>query len=165
MKLVKITTTDVARVMPIINSAKQHLKEQGINQWQMGYPDEERIIADAKVGKGFFVKEEDVIIAYLYIDLEGDPAYEQLKGQWVVEQPYVVVHRMALCEDKRGQGRSAAIFSLVEAYAKQRNINYFRLDTDEGNKKMQHILKKNGFNYRGILRFDNSEKMGFDKLL
>ncbi len=151
--------------MPIINSAKRHLKEQGINQWQMGYPDEERIIKDAQVGKGFFVKENDEIIAYLFIDLEGEPAYDNLSGQWSTEQPYVVVHRMAICEKQRGKRRSSGIFALVEAFAQQHHINYFRIDTDEGNKKMQHILRSNGFSYRGIINFDNSEKMGFDKLL
>lgn len=42
-------------------------------------------------------------------------------------------------------------------------ISNFRVDTDSDNKKMQHILKKNGFDYCGTIWFDNSEKIAFDK--
>jgi len=30
---------------------------------------------------------------------------------------------------------------------------------------MQHILAKQGFQYRGTIRFDNSEKIAYEKLL
>ena len=40
MKLRLTTTNDLTAVMTIINQAKVYFKEQGINQWQDGYPDE-----------------------------------------------------------------------------------------------------------------------------
>ncbi len=44
MKLRLTTTNDLTAVMTIINQAKVYFKEQGINQWQDGYPDELTII-------------------------------------------------------------------------------------------------------------------------
>ena len=44
MKLRLTTTNDLTAVMTIINQAKVYFKEQGINQWQDGYPDELTIL-------------------------------------------------------------------------------------------------------------------------
>ena len=48
MKLRLTTTNDLNAVMTIINQAKKYFKEQGINQWQDGYPNENSIINDIR---------------------------------------------------------------------------------------------------------------------
>ncbi len=163
MKLVKATINDTKKAMQIINMAKKHLKEQDIDQWQNGYPDINCITNDTQSERGFFVCENEEILAYLYIDFSGEPAYENIDGEWLCNEKYVVVHRMAISENARGKRLSAEIFRLVEDFAKKQGVYYFRVDTDEANLKMQHILKKNGFEYRGKICFDNSEKIAFDK--
>ncbi len=154
---------DVA--MNIINMAKKHLKEQGIDQWQNGYPDHTVIQNDIRQGKGFFVIDGDEINGYLCIDFDGEPAYETLNGEWVTDDKYVVVHRMAFTDSARGKGISTTVFNLVEEMAREKGIRSFRVDTDEANLKMQHVLKKNGFTYRGTIWFDNSQKIAFDKII
>ncbi len=163
MLLRKIELCDVEAVMEIINTAKRHLKEQGIDQWQKGYPDKACICEDAMNQTGYFIMEEELILGYLCIDYAGEPAYEALKGTWDSEKPYVVVHRMAFTEHARGKHLSSQVFRLVEEMSVAKGVYSFRIDTDEENKKMQHILKKNGFTYRGIVWIDNSEKIAFDK--
>lgn len=49
--------------------------------------------------------------------------------------------------------------------AKAKGISNFRVDTDADNQIMQHVLKKNGFVYCGVIWFDNSEKIAFEKLI
>ncbi len=157
----QLSETDIA--MNIINGAKKHLKEQGIDQWQKGYPDYDCIKNDAINNKGFFAVDNDKIVGYLCIDFDGEPAYDNLQGSWSSDNSYVVVHRMAISEATRGQNLSSQIFKLVEKMSAEKGINNFRVDTDAANVKMQHILKKNGFIYRGTIWFDNSEKIAFDK--
>lgn len=151
--------------MEMIDEAKRHLKQQGINQWQTGYPDAACIQGDIDNGNGFFVAEEERILGYLCVDFNGEPAYDHLCGQWQSDENYVVMHRMALTEHARGRGICDDIFGLVEEMSKQKGVYAFRVDTDADNKKMQHILTKNGFAYRGTIRFDNSDKIAFDKTL
>ncbi|ONI43292.1 GNAT family N-acetyltransferase [Candidatus Epulonipiscium fishelsonii] len=161
LRLMQLSETDIA--MNIINGAKKHLKEQGIDQWQKGYPDYDCIKNDAINNKGFFAVDNDKIVGYLCIDFDGEPAYDNLQGSWSSDNSYVVVHRMAISEATRGQNLSSQIFKLVEKMSAEKGINNFRVDTDAANVKMQHILKKNGFIYRGTIWFDNSEKIAFDK--
>ncbi len=163
MELIKITLTDVEKAMCIINMAKKHLKDQGIDQWQDGYPDTACITNDAKTGKGYFLKENDDIYGYLCVDFDGEKAYDTLNGTWACEDEYVVMHRLAISENSRGKGLGVKVFKLVEQLAASRGIHYFRVDTSEGNQKMQHILKKNGFEYRGVIWYDNGERIAFDK--
>lgn len=105
------------------------------------------------------------MLGYLCIDFEGEPAYEALQGTWGTEKPYAVVHRLAFSDKARGKGLAEKVFRLVEALALSRGVIAFRVDTDEGNLKMRHILEKCGFAYRGIIHFDNSLKLAFDKQL
>ena len=151
--------------MEIIDQAKAYLKEQGIDQWQTGYPNMEAILGDIEKQRGYFFLEDETIFGYACIDYEGEPAYKELKGHWLspVDAPYVVVHRMAFSEESRGKGLADVAFRLVAEQAKAKGIENFRVDTDEANKIMQSVLKKNGFTYCGVIWFDNSEKIAFEK--
>ena len=104
-------------------------------------------------------------IGYLCIDFDGEPAYNRLQGKWLLDEPYVVVHRMAIGDAYRGKGIATHAFRLVEKLALQNGVACFRVDTDADNHTMQHILKKNGFYYCGIIRFDNSDKIAFEKTI
>ncbi len=163
MVLTKTTKDDVEHVMQIIETAKKHLKEQGIDQWQDGYPDIACITADAETGKGYFFKEDGEVLGYICIDFDGEPAYDTLEGEWACDEKYVVGHRMAMSEKSRGKNYSSEVFSLLEQLAKENGVNYLRVDTDEDNKKMQHVFIKNGFVRRGKVWYNETEKVGFDK--
>lgn len=174
---------ELNEAMAIINAAKRHLKAQGIDQWQTGYPDEACIRRDIAAQKGFFIVDRgegnaegedgegaegkavrEEILGYLCIDFDGEPAYEGLKGAWHTQGAYVVIHRMAFSEFARGRGLSARVFPLVEDMSRRRGVHACRVDTDADNGKMLHILRKNGFAHCGTIWFDNSEKVAFDKV-
>ncbi len=163
LRLVKPKETEIA--MDIINMAKALLKSQGIDQWQSGYPDYARIEQDVNQATAYFIEEDGDIMGYLCADFGGEPAYEHLKGDWATTEPYVVLHRLAFTDKARGKGLATTAFKLVEELSKSKGVMSFRVDTDEANKTMQHILKKNGFTYRGVIWFDNSEKIAFDKII
>lgn len=165
MELVPAEKKDLDAAMDMINAAKKYLADCGVDQWQTGYPDEACILQDIHDGTGFFAEEDGQKLGYLCMDFGGEPAYDHLKGEWGTEEPYVVVHRMAFSSDARGKGMSSAVFRLVEEYSRKKDIHSFRVDTDEDNHRMKHILDKNGFTYRGTIWFDNSVKIAYDKTI
>lgn len=165
MRLVPARTEDLDTAMAMINAAKKYLHDCGVDQWQTGYPDEACIQKDIEDHKAYFAEEDGQKIGYMCIDFDGEPAYDHLKGEWQTQEPYVVVHRMAFSQKARGRGLSTRVFQLIEDFSKARNIHSFRVDTDEDNHKMKHILDKNGFTYRGTIWFDNSVKIAYDKTI
>lgn len=165
MKLNHAKPNNLPQIMGLINDAKAYLKSRGVDQWQKGYPDQECIKNDIQRGTGYLCIDNDKVVGYVCIDFNGEPAYENLCGKWLSTQPYVVVHRLALGRSSRGKGLSSQVLFLVEKLAKQKGIHSFKVDTDNDNAIMKHLLNKNGFQYCGTICFDNSEKIAYEKLI
>lgn len=164
----KAIANEAAIAMELIDQAKAFLKEQGIDQWQKGYPDAACIQHDIMQGKGYFMLDSEArIVAYMCIDFDGEPAYDSLNGAWLTSRdtPYAVVHRLAVDRLCRGKGLASRAFELVERLCMERAVSSIRIDTDADNAIMRHLLQKNGFTYCGLIRFDNSDKIAYEKLL
>lgn len=117
--------SEVELAMDIINQAKAHLRAQGIDQWQTGYPDRDCLERDVRTGKGYFLEEDGIPLGYLCVDFDGEPAYDHLNGTWAREEPYVVVHRLALSDAARGRGAAGTAFQLVEDLCRDRGSGNF----------------------------------------
>ena len=165
MELTAARQQDLPRIMELIAQAKAFLKENGVDQRQDGYPEQSHIENDILTGAGYLCVDQGQMVGYLCVDYNGEPAYESLNGAWLSIQPYVVVHRLALDNRVKGRGLASEAFRLVEEMSRERGIHSFKIDTDEGNQIMKHLLVKNGFQYCGTIRFANSEKIAYEKLI
>lgn len=165
MELAVANLENVDAVMNLMQQAKRHLKESGVDQWQSGYPDESSIISDIKNKNGYLVKDAHVVVGYVCIDFGGEPAYEHLSGEWKSRQPYAVVHRLAIDNTCKGRGLSFQVFRLVEELCHAKSIHSIKVDTDAHNKAMKHVLEKSGFIYCGTVSFDDGPKIAFEKLI
>lgn len=151
--------------MAILNAGREFQRQQGFVQWPDGYPDEESVREDIRTGKGFVLKADNTVAAYLYIGFDGDPAYPAIKGAWHHEEPYAVIHRMAISPTFRGQGLTDVVFRLAEKFCAKQGAATLRIDTDGQNKRMQHVLTKNGFVYCGTVIQGGGDRLAFDKKL
>lgn len=77
----------------------------------------------------------------------------------------MAVHRLALDASVRGRGLASQVFEETERLARSREIHSFKVDTNNDNQIMKHLLEKNGFQFCGTICFDNSEKIAFEKLI
>ncbi len=148
----------------IINMGREFQREQGFVQWTDDYPNEHTICHDIKNKTGYVLKIDGVIAGYMCIDFDGEPAYENIDGKWRDDSPYAVVHRMAFDKKFRGMGLAGIAFKLMEELCIKKDIRMIRLDTDFPNRRMQHILKNNGFENCGTITFQGSGKLAYDKL-
>lgn len=105
-------------------------------------PDRENIKEDIIAKRGYFVKNDNNKLAYMCVDFEGEPAYKNIKGAWQSNATYAVIHRLAISKQNVGSGLSNVIIQLVEKLCKQKGVDSIRVDTDNANKIMQHILQK-----------------------
>lgn len=149
----------------IIDVGRRYQKEQGFVQWTDDYPNIDTVRNDVKNGKGYVVKIDGKTAGYMCIDFDGEPAYDNIQGKWQTEEPYAVVHRLAFSREFRGIGMADITFQLIEELCISKNIKSIRVDTDFPNKRMQHILEKNGFQNRGVILFQGSGKLAYDKSL
>ena len=165
MKFRKSTKTDVTRIMEIVKQAQEYFKSQGIDQWQNNYPNEEVINNDINNDESYVMLDEDNIIATTVISFTKEKSYENIiDGQWITNGDYGVIHRIAVDNTHKGKGLSHKIIKYAEEVCKQNNVHSIKVDTHEENIPMQSLLKKNGFEYCGIVYLeDGGKRVAFEK--
>jgi RimJ/RimL family protein N-acetyltransferase len=167
MELMKSTETDITKIMEIINQAQFTLKQQGINQWQNNYPNKETIIKDIKDNFSYVLLKDMNIVGTVALSFEGEKTYESIfEGQWITNDKYAVIHRLAVENAHKGSGISSQIIKEIEQHCINKGVNSIKVDTHEENIAMQKMLKKNNFKYCGIIYLeDNSKRFAFEKIL
>ena len=151
--------------MEIVKQAQEYFKSQGIDQWQNNYPNDEVINNDINNGESYVMLDGDDIVATTVISFAKEKSYENiLDGKWITNGDYGVIHRIAVENAHKGKGLSHKIIKYAEEVCKQNNIHSIKVDTHEDNILMQSLLKKNGFEYCGIVYLeDGGKRVAFEK--
>ena len=162
----KAAAVDIPQIWTIIQQAIVRRKNDGSLQWQDGYPNETVIQQDISKGIGYILTQNDItIIGYAAVLFNDEPAYGQLKGTWLSNEEFAVVHRVAISNDYLGKGLAQKIFCFTEDLALQNNIHSIKIDTNFDNIPMLKILKKLGYTYCGEVTFRGCARKAFEKRL
>lgn len=105
------------------------------------------------------------VIAYAAVFFDDEPAYDVIDGAWIGNSPYVVVHRLAVADEAKGQGVATAFMRHTEETAKARGFGSFRIDTACDNRYMQRMLRTLGFTCCGRIRYRSGERLAYEKML
>lgn len=165
MKLRKADLTDVDDIWEILQYAIEKRRQEGSEQWQDGYPNEGSVRDDIENGYGYLLEEDGLNLAYAAIIFEKEPAYEAIKGRWLTNGDYVVLHRVAVSAQAAGQGAATHLFQLVEELSLSNDVQSIKVDTNYDNPAMLRILQKLGYTYCGEVFFRGSARKAFEKVL
>ena len=167
MKFRKSTREDVPKIMEIISAAKSYMKESNIDQWQDGYPNEDSINEDINTGRAYVLEDDGKVIATAYLSFDGESDYDKIyDGEWIKNDKFAVVHRVAVSDELKGQGIAGKVFKFIEDICYDKKVYDIKIDTHRDNKSMQRFLTKNGFKKCGIVYLaDGAERIGFEKVL
>ena len=160
MEIRKTKPEELDAVMAIYAHARVFMAEHGNGtQWGTTKPYREDVENDIKMGYSHVCVENDEIVAVFFYREAIDPTYLTIyDGAWISDAPYGVVHRIA----SAGAVKGAGSFCLNWAYEQCRNL---RIDTHRNNIVMQNALKKNGFQYCGIIHLlDGDERLAYQKV-
>ncbi len=150
---------DLGEVMEIYESAQKFMCESGNpNQWAVGNPPRSLIEKDIEkaIHYSCFV-DGRIECVFMYTE-EPDPTYKKIyNGEWPNALPYGTMHRIA----SAGRVKRIADICLSWCFEQCKNL---RADTHEDNKIMQNVLKRNGFEYCGIIYLlSGSERLAYQK--
>lgn len=159
------TADDIDGIMAIIAEAKEQMRREGKHQWDDTYPVRHHIQTDIQRGSAYVMASADRLVAYGAVAFTGEPAYTEIEGQWLTEQPYVVLHRLAVTESIKGHGIGALFMQETERLATAANIHSFKIDTNHDNTRMLRLLTKMGFTYCGTIHYQQGSRMAYEKLL
>jgi GNAT superfamily N-acetyltransferase len=163
----KAVKSDIDEIMNIIKQAQVYFKKNGIDQWQDNYPNYEIIAQDICNENGYVILKNNIIVGTLAVSFDGEKNYSSIyDGKWISNEEYAVIHRIAIKDDYKGFGLSSIFLNHVEKICLNKNVYSIKIDTHEENKSMQNFLKKNKFQYCGIIYLqDKSKRLAFEKIL
>lgn len=163
----KSTEKDVKDIINIINGAKEFLKNNKVNQWQEGYPNEEVILEDIEKGYSYVLEDKGIILGTMALSFDGESTYEKIyEGQWLSNGAYGVIHRIAVNREINIKGIGTELIKKSEEICLEKGIRNIKIDTHEDNISMQKLLEKNNFKYCGVIYLeDNIKRIAFEKVI
>jgi len=165
MILRKAVMDDLPLIMEIIAQARFYLKENGVDQWQDGYPSECDIKSDIAKGNSYVLVSEEMLIGTAAVIFDGEKTYSYIEGKWLTEGSYGTVHRIAVSSAHRNTGAAGIMMEHIEKLCMENKMLSIRIDTHEDNKPMRRFLEKCGFKFCGIIYLeDGSKRLAYEKL-
>lgn len=149
----RATETDMPRLNEIYAIARKFMRENGNpTQWGDNRPSEASVRQDVKDGNSYVIAKGKHIYAVFTFWSGDDETYHVIEeGEWLNDEPYGVVHKVA----SSGEKKHMISYALAFAEAQVSNV---RIDTHKDNKVMQHLLEKNGYQYCGIIYTDDGTR-------
>ena len=159
MLIRKAEKSDLADIMKIYRYAQDFMIKSGNpNQWAHVYPSEELVKSDIESGVCNVICEGEKVHGVFVLKCGDDPTYKRIDdGQWLNNEPYVAIHRVA------GDGEVHGLFRCASDYAKSCSDNV-RIDTHNDNLTMQKLIMKNGYVKCGTIYVaDGSPRIAYHK--
>ena len=156
----KTTHEDLPVILHLRDQAREIMRSYGnVNQWPEGYPAQEKFEKDIATGCSYVMADNTGTLVGSFALIPGpDITYNVIyEGQWLNDEPYHVIHRIASTPDSHG------ILDALLDYCEAIDPN-IRIDTHADNIIMINGLKKRGYQYCGIIHLLNGdERLAFQK--
>ena len=150
----KATLDDIPALMRLFERAKGIMRASGnLHQWGVGYPSVDVVRRDIEQGVCYVATDEmeGEIEATMAFIPGPDPTYSYIEsGAWLNDDPYHVIHRIAVAQPGKGYARLLLDWAFERA-------GTVRIDTHRDNVIMHHILCKYGFEYCGVIYLANGD--------
>lgn len=138
------TKEDLGEILKIYTIARRMMQATGNpDQWGNDRPKYDAIVNDIESNNMYVIEENNEILGVFSL-INFDKDYIDIQGKWLNDEPYLAIHKIA------SAGKRGGIFTEVLEFAKSKTKN-IRIDTHKHNKIMQLHIKKNGFEYVGIV--------------
>lgn len=148
---------DLEDILKLYEEARIFMRENGNDKQWINYPIKKDIEDDMKKEALYVCTDKEEILGVFFYEFADEKTYKYIKGTWIDDSPYAVVHRLATKRNTNGIGS----YILDYAYNLSGNL---RIDTHKDNKPMLSLLNKLGFTECGIIYLDNNdERVAFQK--
>ncbi len=148
------TAEDMDALLAIGAAGSAYLKEQGVAQWQDGFPNEAVFARDIAAGGCWLFTHDGAPAGCVSLYTAPEPDYAAIDGAWKTPPgaAYATVHRLAALPAYRGRGLADEMLALCEDLALGRGFGSVRVDTHPDNRPMRHLLERRGYEPCGVIQ-------------
>ena len=152
--------SEISEILAVYDKAKSFMRQNGNHlQWINGYPSYNDVLEDINNNNLYVMKVNSLIVGVFAFIIGEDPSYSYIEGNWLNNEKYGTIHRIASNFEVKGILEKAVEFCFSK-------INNLRIDTHEVNYPMQNAILKNGFTKCGIIYLvsDNTPRIAYQKV-
>ena len=157
----KSTLADLPTILNLRDQAREIMRSYGNTyQWPDGYPRDDMFLKDIELGGSHVMSDEAGNIVGTFALLPSPEVTYNIiyDGQWLNDEPYHVIHRIASTPDSHG------ILDTLLDYC-ENQVSNIRIDTHEANIIMRKGLEKHGYRYCGIIHLLNGDdRLAYQKI-
>jgi len=151
MNLRRADENDIPAIMVVIRKVVPLMRAAGNLQWDDAYPNPEVFMRDIAKKQLWVAQIDDsgtsTIAGVAAITEDQEPEYARVG--WDINEPAIVVHRVAVDPEYRGRGIAEALMRQAEVVAAERGIHVLRVDTNSQNQATQRLFPKLGYTFFG----------------
>lgn len=147
MRIRLATENDLPPLMELVRRVVPLMRAAGNLQWDQNYPNEAVFQRDIDLGQLWIAEVDAGIAGVAAVTMDQEPDYAQVG--WDIEEPAIVVHRLAVDPAFRGLGAAGALMRKAEDVALERSITVLRVDTNTQNVATQGLFPKLGYQLAG----------------
>jgi GNAT superfamily N-acetyltransferase len=147
MRIRLATRDDLPALMELMRRVVPLMLAAGNQQWDETYPNQAVLQRDIDLGQLWVADAETRIAGLAAVTMDQEPDYVQVG--WDINEPAVVVHRLAVDPAFRGAGIAGALMQKAEQVAAERGIIVLRVDTNTLNAATQRLFPKLGYQLAG----------------
>jgi ribosomal protein S18 acetylase RimI-like enzyme len=143
MRIRLATHDDLPALMALMRRVVPAMLASGNRQWDDSYPNEAVFQRDINLAQLWVADAETYIAGLAAVTMDQEPDYAQVG--WDINEPAIVVHRLAVDPAFRGAGIATELMRKAEEIATERGITVLRVDTNTHNQATQRLFPKLGY--------------------
>jgi ribosomal protein S18 acetylase RimI-like enzyme len=147
MRIRLATREDLPALLALMRRVVPLMVAEGNLQWDESYPNEAVFQRDIDLGQLWVADAETGIAGLAGITTDQGPDYAQVG--WDINEPAIVVHRLAVDPAFRGAGVAGALMQKAEEVAAERGVTILRVDTNTQNAATQRLFPRLGYQLAG----------------
>jgi ribosomal protein S18 acetylase RimI-like enzyme len=147
MRLRQATENDLPALTELVRRVVPLMRASGNLQWDENYPNETVLRRDINLDQLWIAEVDGSIAGVAAVTMDQEHDYAQVG--WDIEEPAIVVHRLAVDPAFRGLGAAGALMQKAEEVAIERSITVLRVDTNTQNEATQRLFPKLGYQLAG----------------
>ena len=142
---------EIDAIIQLTKACGQHMRDNGIDQWDEDYPNHAVIERDLETKTLFAYREHNKIIGIVVLNETQDEEYKEMNWSTSDNDRNLVVHRLAVLPHHQGRGIGRILMDFAEQWASTNNYDAIRLDTYSQNPRNQRFYRQRGYTELGAV--------------
>jgi len=139
------TLEELDEILALTRACGQHMRDNGIDQWDADYPNRSVILQDLQAQTLFAYRENNEVLGIVVLNESQDEEYAEINWSTSDTDRNIVVHRLAVRPDQQRRGIARRLMDFAEQWALDNHYDAIRLDTFSQNPRNQRFYLNRGY--------------------